>query len=360
MKALFAIKNLSDSVGGAERVFCTICSLLADRGHEIIVLTFDDSGSKSFYPLSHLVRRIDLGIGNSASRAGLKDSLRRISAVRTHIRHEQPRIVVGFMHSMFVPLAAAIWGMGIPLIGSEHIVPAHYQSRPLQFLLLQIAARRTRAMTVLSDSVRSLYPLSMQERMAIMPNPVISGTARNLDHNQNSHGCILNVGRLDPQKDQSTLIKAFCRIAPLAPNWNLKIIGEGALRPELDKLIHSSGLIDRIHLSGITSDIGSEYASADMFVMSSRYESFGLVTAEAMAHGLPVIGYRDCPGTNELIQDQHTGILIDGSSDRIKSLADSMLSLIHNSQQRNQLGDPHVAILASTSLLIQYAIVGND
>ena len=94
------------------------------------------------------------------------------------------------------------------------------------------------------------------------------------------------------------------------PDWDLRIVGEGSLKNELNKKIISLNLSDRVFITDFTKKIESEYIRADLFVVSSIYESFGLVTAEAMSFGLPCLGFDDCPGTNDLIIHKKTGILV--------------------------------------------------
>ncbi len=72
---------------------------------------------------------------------------------------------------------------------------------------------------------------------------------------------------------------------------------------------------------GAIRDISSEYASAQLYVISSLYESQGLATAEALARGLPAVGFADCPGTNTLIHPGCDGVLVSSDEDRARSLA---------------------------------------
>jgi len=338
VKVLFAIKRLASAVGGAERVLCTVCSELVSRGHEVSILTFDPPGGQPFYPLDPRVNRINLGIGDSSQPAGLIETLVRMRALRRAIKSERPVVTVGFMHSMFVPMAFALAGTGVPVLGSEHIVPEHYRTRPLQYLLLILASPLLNELTVLSPAIRSRYPVGVRKRMVVMPNPVeaTENCANVGDANENFS--LLSVGRLDAQKDHATLIRAFAQISHQFPQWRLKIVGEGLLRPELASLIEALDLQAKVTMPGVAPAISGEYMAAEVFVISSRYEAFGLVTAEAMSHGLPVVGFADCPGTNELIEAGKTGLLVEPGSDRVGALSSALSQLMSEPSLRKILG----------------------
>lgn len=337
MRLVFAIKGLAGAVGGAERVFCTICSELARRGHDVSILTFDQPNECPFYPLDARVRKVDLGIGNSAKPARLRETISRILALRRMMQAERPDVAVGFMHSMFVPLAFALAGTGMPVIGSEHIVPEHYRSRPFECFLLKLSASFLSKLTVLSDAIRCRYPNAIRRRMVVMPNPVSPASRLANVTADKDHFTLLCVGRLDAQKDHETLLKAFAMICNDFSKWRLRIVGEGPLRADLEELLDMFSLRGKVDMPGIISDIGAEYASADIFVLPSRYESFGLVTAEAMSYGLPVIGFTDCPGTNELICAGKTGLLVEPGRDRVGALASALSGLIKDVAARKRL-----------------------
>jgi GalNAc-alpha-(1->4)-GalNAc-alpha-(1->3)-diNAcBac-PP-undecaprenol alpha-1,4-N-acetyl-D-galactosaminyltransferase len=156
---------------------------------------------------------------------------------------------------------------------------------------------------------------------------------------------LLNVGRLYPQKDQAVLLQAFAKIAPEYPDWDLKIVGEGPLRSMLESLIRHLNLEARVFMPGIISDLSEIYQGADLFVTSSRYESFGLATAEAMLFELPTVGFADCPGTNELIDNGKTGLLATAGADRTTALATALKSLMSDSNLRQEFGKAGKAAL---------------
>jgi glycosyltransferase involved in cell wall biosynthesis len=235
-------------------------------------------------------------------------------------------------------MAFALAGTGIPTLGSEHIVPQHYRTRRLEFLLLIMAARLLKKITTLSKSIRSTYPPSVRSKMVVMPNPVHKPLVQRKKYADKNKRTLLNIGRLVNQKDQATFIKAFAKIADEFPDYQLRIVGDGPLLNNLKYLVEELGLVNRVTLPGTTPNIDNEYLAADIFVISSYYEAFGLVTAEAMSHGLPVVGFADCPGTNELIQHETTGILVNPTKNRSKELATALSGLIKNPILQERLG----------------------
>src|SRR5205085_78643 len=183
---------------------------------------------------------------------------------------------------------------------------------------------------------RGGFPRYLGRRMMVLPNPVapVNCMADTVG------GCpklLLNVGRLTEQKDQRTLVEAFARTAPAHPDWILRIVGEGNLRRQLERVIAGFGLQDRVQLAGVIEDMEREYCSAQLFAVASRYESFGLATAEALSAGIPAIGFADCPGTNELIQDGLNGLLV-GGPDRVAALAAGLDQLMGSTVDRVRLG----------------------
>lgn len=338
MKLLFIIKALSLQGGGAERVLADVAIGLAARGHDIAVASFDPSGSSDFYPYEPPIRRIRMGVHGVDARSGVRAILARAKALRTLVREEAPDVAVPFMHSSYVPLGLALAGSKVPALASEHIVYSHYAPRMVERLLIHGVSRRLDWFTAISEEMRSGFPDNFRNKMTVIPNPVGAVTsAIRADVRGGAEKIVITAGRLEEQKDQKTLVAAFALLADRFPEWRLRIFGEGILRPELEAQIDALGMRGRIALPGVTTDIGAEYACAQLFAMPSAYESFGLVTAEAMAHGLPAVGFADCPGTNELIIDGENGLLVSGP-DRPEALAAGLARLMGSEADRVRMG----------------------
>jgi glycosyltransferase involved in cell wall biosynthesis len=103
---------------------------------------------------------------------------------------------------------------------------------------------------------------------------------------------IISVGQLIKQKNHILLIETFAEFVKTHPEYKLIILGEGAMRGELERCISSHGLQGVVKLLGIQKDTPQFYAISDFFVLPSLFEGFALVCIEAMACGLPVLTTR--------------------------------------------------------------------
>jgi len=117
------------------------------------------------------------------------------------------------------------------------------------------------------------------------------------------------VGRLDPVKDHATLLEAFARIPDRPPNWKLVIIGEGALRPQLEARVARLDLEGCVHLLGERSDVPLLMKGLDLYVISSIAEGISNTLLEAMSTGLPVVATRT-GGNPELAEEGRNAKLV--------------------------------------------------
>jgi glycosyltransferase involved in cell wall biosynthesis len=142
------------------------------------------------------------------------------------------------------------------------------------------------------------------------------------------------VGRLEPQKDYPTLLRALA----LVSDASLAIAGQGAGRTELETLTNQLGVADRVEFLGVRQDIPELLSRYDGFVLSSAWEGFGIGLVEAMAAGLPVIATRS-GGPQEIIGDDgDAGLLVPTADPR--ALAAAMISVAgKDSYDRRMMGE---------------------
>ena len=130
---------------------------------------------------------------------------------------------------------------------------------------------------------------------------------------------IVCMGRFTPQKGFDRLIEAWAALKKEGiPACHITILGDGYQRSDLERAIASHGLASDITLTGYLENPYPILAQADLFVLSSRDESFSLVVAEAMVLGVPVMSTR-CTGPVELLKDGEAGYLVENSTEGIKN-----------------------------------------
>ncbi|NEO02748.1 MAG: glycosyltransferase family 4 protein, partial [Moorea sp. SIO3I7] len=146
---------------------------------------------------------------------------------------------------------------------------------------------------------------------------------------------ITSIGRLTKQKGFDILINAFPKIAHNYPDWQILIIGEGQLRPELLALINRLNLSNRVVLVGRLSNPFPVLKKSEFFVMASRWEGFPMAHCEALACGLPVIATDCLTGPKEIIRHNVDGVLV--PNEDVEALATAMENLMSNSAERQRL-----------------------
>jgi len=170
------------------------------------------------------------------------------------------------------------------------------------------------------------------ENLSVIPNPISTFPVVLSDC---SSKLVIAVGRYTWQKGFDLLIKAWKMVYEKHPDWVLNIYGPGNVFA-YNKLAEREGISSVVHCHEADSNIFSRYAESSIFVLSSRYEGFGLVIAEAMAAGLPVISF-SCPcGPKDIITDGEDGILVE--RENVEKLADSISLLIENEAVRKNMG----------------------
>ncbi|MDR2175934.1 MAG: glycosyltransferase [Synergistaceae bacterium] len=167
-----------------------------------------------------------------------------------------------------------------------------------------------------ADEMRTLGLLP-EEKIHVVYNPVVTDELLTQAETPPNHPwfgggappVVLGAGRLGDQKDFATLIRAFALAARERKDLRLLILGEGRQRPALEKLIRGLGLADRASLPGYAVNPYSCMKRAALFVLTSRFEGFGNVVAEALACGCNVVS-TDCrSGPSEILDGGKYGRL---------------------------------------------------
>ena len=341
MRAMFVARAVDCTAGGVERVITTVMDALAARGHTVDLLTWDFASAKTFYPMTAGITWHRLDMGDPHVRASNMLRLRRAQTVRALIGRRKPQVIVCFQDGPFMAIRAYTLGLHIPVIVSErnapsrfdHIAAARY--RGLIYQSFRFAAR----IVIQCESYRTLYPNFLRGRIVCIPNPVAPAAVQARPDVPGPSGRyrLLSVGRLGFQKNYSVLIEAFARLASRFPNWDLAIVGEGECRAELETLIKARGLEGRVALPGTTKSIAEWYSSSHLFCLPSRWEGFPNALAEALAHGLPSVGFAECAGIRDLIAEGYSGWLAKGNGE-VGSLTVALETAMSRGDIRRSMG----------------------
>jgi glycosyltransferase involved in cell wall biosynthesis len=146
---------------------------------------------------------------------------------------------------------------------------------------------------------------------------------------------LVGVGRLEAEKDFPSLLRAFALVARQRAELDLVILGEGRERPLLEGLVAELALTGRVRLPGFLSNPYPWIAGAQLLALSSRWEGFGIVLAEALALGVPVVA-TDCPGgPREILAQGRYGTLV--APGDVQALAAAILATLAEPPDRARL-----------------------
>jgi glycosyltransferase involved in cell wall biosynthesis len=201
----------------------------------------------------------------------------RLATCRQHLPGVR---LLGWIHNSY----EALFGKGSLYIGPE--LCRHYE--------FQLAKLDATVVLCHDDARKYHFPTRViYNPLTLVPDAPSEGTSKKF----------LAVGRFSRlHKGFDLLIEAFRIFAQHNEEWTLDIVGEGVEEPLYRQLIKEYHMENRIHIHPFTSHVQQYYHEAQVYVLSSRWEGFGLVLVEAMAHGLPVVS-SDLPTSKEIMGD---------------------------------------------------------
>jgi glycosyltransferase involved in cell wall biosynthesis len=149
---------------------------------------------------------------------------------------------------------------------------------------------------------------------------------------------VIFVGRLNPRKGAKELLEAASVVTKKIPSASFLIIGDGISRKWMEMEVQKKNIRRNFTFLGFLphTKVVTFLNISRISIVPSRYEPFGLVTGEAMASGLPVVGTK-VSGTKNLVMNGGTGYLVDVND--YKSLANRLIFLIQNPERASQMGD---------------------
>jgi glycosyltransferase involved in cell wall biosynthesis len=327
----------ADAVGGASIHVRDLAREMILRGHPVLVMTGGEG------PVTDLLREAGVPYHPLRSLRRSIHPIRDFLAARElagAVREFAPDI-------MSVHTAKAGWigravaaRLGVPAVYTPHGLSVGDRMGPRAGLLFQwgerVASRWTSAIICVCENERNL---ALHKRVARADQlHVIYNGVHDIPAGLRADAAavpprIVSVARLEGPKDPATLLRALGTMR--SQPWELDLVGDGPVEPELRKLASGLGIADRVRLLGYVRDPAEVLARAQLFVLSSRSEGFPRSVLEAMRAGLPVVASA-VGGIPEAVSDGIEGLLVPRGDPG--ALAAALSGLLANAERRKQMG----------------------
>ena len=359
------------SAGGVERVVSFKASYFAEQlGYDVTIIVTEGQGRTCYFPLSDKVKVInfELGFEELWKASFMKKVYLYLTKQRqykrllkTELIHIRPDITISMLRREINFL------MDIPdgskKIGELHVNRTNYrnfeanESSVLKRFFAKFWMRslvdklkRLDQLVVLTEKSKAAWPELLN--VTVIPDPI----PIQVECGVRSEECavrakrVVTIGRYAYQKGYDLLLQAWAEVERTRKeergrrnegireleNWTLDIYGQGD-QAGYRQLMAELGIdTNWCHLNGPVEDVVKAYMESSIFVLSSRFEGFGMVLVEAMACGLPVVSF-DCPaGPDEIITDGVDGLLV--PSGDVHALAEKLMTLMADENLRRRLG----------------------
>jgi glycosyltransferase involved in cell wall biosynthesis len=365
---LVADVSISNVIGGAERVLYEQATRLVSRGHNVAIITRKLPNQDKDYEVIDGVNeyRYDCNLKHPLTflYTTWKNSKKLFKTLHQKINFDcinfhQPLSAIGVIHSAVsehTPKIYTCHSLALEEFLSRNDNTHPFITRVAKLLQSQVykkieknVLKKSNQVLVLSkftkDKISNIYKI-LPEKIKIIPGGVdISKFKPAVDKDNirqqlnipQDKVVLFTVRNLVQRMGLENLIIAFNEFEKEAADIQLVIGGKGPLEDELIALARSFGIEKKVHFTGFISEeqLPLYYQMADLFVLPSKeLEGFGLVTLEAMASGLPVIG-TPVGGTKEILGKFNTEFLFeDTKPDSIAKLVLKKYLIIRNNPQR--------------------------
>lgn len=336
MKLLYITNGITGS-GGLERVLSVKASLLAEKlDYEVHILSLNEDGKVPFFHFSDKIIRHSISVGGNP----LKYLWQYIKGIRQKVKEIDPDIISvcdDGLKGFFLP---KIIGNKTPMIYERHISQlievGEGQNKwekllsSLKFQLMNTLAQSFDRFVVLTNGNTKEWKLS---NMEVIPNP-LSFYPQQGSALQNKK--VIAVGKQGYQKAYDLLLDAWAQLPVELKDWQLHIYGKKEESLELPALAEQLDIAKSVFFHAPEKNIELRFLDSSIFVLSSRFEGFGMVIIEAMACGLPVVSF-DCPhGPADIITNGKDGFLIENGN--TTQFAEQLSLLMKNFNLRKELG----------------------
>ena len=332
MRLLYITNGINGS-GGLERVLSVKASLLAeDYHHQVSVLVLNNAHLDLFYTFSPKINFYSINVTGNPIKY-FKSWQNGIQKVVDDLKPNVISVCDDGLKGFFIPKflktdAKIIYERHVSKLAETHANQS-FISKTLNFLkwtLMERWAKRFSKFIVLTEGNKNEW--KSLNNIEVIPNPLSFYPEESSDLNSKKVIC---VGKIAFQKGQDILLKVWDIVAVKYPDWTLELYGKENL-----EFLDTQNLPPNVNWFPPDKDIEQKYLDSSIYVMSSRFEGFGMVLIEAMSCGVPCVSF-DCPyGPSDVISDNEDGFLVDNED--TSQLAQKLMALIEDKTKREKFG----------------------
>lgn len=300
------VSGMENEAAGTTYCVRRLCQTLAARGTSVTILSVGDCSARKSEPLEMSVyprtaKRVP-AVGGLLFSKGLSKAIATEaeggSILHNHGLWRMPNVYVGRAAAKArVPLVVSPHGM----LGAGALKFSWRKKQLFSIIAQKPALAAAKCFHATSrQELEDIRAFGLHAPVAIIPNGIDIPPAESLRRDERSAAprTVLYLGRVHPKKGIDRLLHAWSKVADHRPEWRLRVIGpsEGGHDRELEALSASLGLRSvEFHPGLFGEEKDAAYRQADLFVLPTLDENFGMVVAEALANGTPVISTRGAP-----------------------------------------------------------------
>ena len=319
--------------GGAEIMCENLTLALKNAGQEVFAVSL-------YHDRTPIARRMEeAGIRIVYLDKKLGPDLSMVPKLIEIIRRERPDVVHTHLDVIkYAVLAAKLAGVK-KCVHTVHSLADREAEGRVQKIINGFYFRRGWSLPValtpeVRNSVAEFYGLPLS-RVSVIYNGIdLSRCVPKTTYETGETVTILHVGRFDVPKNHPGLLEAFRLLLETHPECRLRLVGDGELRPDMEKLAREKGIADFVEFCGMQSNVYPYLHDADIFTLPSIYEGNPMTIIEAMGTGLPIVASR-VGGIPDMISDGESGLLVEPEP---QSICTDLTRLVGDAALRQRLG----------------------
>lgn len=334
-------------IGGAERVCVNLANEFVEKGHEVHIVVLNLENDVNTHLLDEKVQVHSLGV--SRLRYSFVAMLKYVKKYRPpflfvfgnemavilnklkKVRLINTPLIVRVLNNVNISLSKED---NVSKVVENYLQKAQKQLADMEHVIAQCDAMKEQLLErklVREEQISRIYNPVSRELIERVNKVRIPFNKREKERVKE----ITFIGRIDPQKNLSHLLRAFAIVHEKVPNTQLRLVGDGHLTEQMKLLTEQLGITGVVIFHGISSNMEEIYAKSDVVALSSEYEGMPNCLIEAIGCGIPIVSY-DCPiGPREIVVEGVNGYLVENNN--IELLAEQLFIALNKEWQEIEI-----------------------